>query len=173
MNYSKFSVEDLAADDYFIRWVSQNDQEAEKFWTLFISLHPEMKPKIDQARTLVLSLAHDADNVAEADQKLEVIWAGIQNRIKHAGATDRPKQLHYNFILGIAASLVAIAILLAGVYLSSDGLSIMSRNLVEFTHATKDFSEKVNSSEKPIRISLSDGTVVRLGKNSRLVYKDD
>ena len=42
MDYTRFKVEDFAADDLFVKWVLENDPEAERFWVSYISNHPEI-----------------------------------------------------------------------------------------------------------------------------------
>lgn len=175
MHYSKFSVEDFANDEYFIRWVSQNDQEAEKFWNLFISLYPEVKPRIDQARTLVLSLKHQAGEAPVTEHQVDVIWEGIQRRIENSTPSFGRKQVYIKVVFGIAASLVVVALFLANVFYSSDSsFNAADKYFAESVEAvTEDFLEEVNTSDRTIRIHLSDSSIVYLEKNSRLRYKEN
>lgn len=173
MDYGKFSVEDFVADDYFLQWVIQQDREAEKFWNLFISLHPETKPKIDQARAFVLNLKQAGHN-HDTDHQVENIWEGIQHRIEQSERPAAGKRNYTHLIYRIAASLIVIALFATGIYLSDKKPIQSNTNFAEsIQSATAGFVEEVNTTEKTVRIHLSDGSIVDLEKNSRLGYKDN
>src|SRR5690606_23471308 len=102
------SVEDFVADDYFVRWVCQNDSEAEKFWNLFLKVHPEAGSKIELARACVLNL-NRAENTHIGDNQVEDIWNGIQDRIERSEEHPRARRGLISISYGIAASLIIIA----------------------------------------------------------------
>jgi transmembrane sensor len=182
MHYTNYSVEDFAADEYFIRWVSRQDAEAEKFWKLFISLHPELQPRIERAKALVLALKHQPSIESIADHQVDSIWQGIDRRVDDAASFAYQKQAPIRQSLGmaakwslkLAAAFIAVAVFIAGFYLLFEGSSESGDKSfpASLRAATEDFVEEVNTGEGTIRIHLADCTVVYLEKNSRLRYKE-
>jgi transmembrane sensor len=172
MDYSKFSVEDLTNDDYFIRWVNGCDQEAEKFWRLFISLHPEIEPRIREARILVLNLKRQQSHAAVTDREADVIWERLQKRIEDSTESPIRKHPALSLSLRIAAAITVVALVIGGVYLSVLDPADESKSFPEeLRAATEDFIEEVNTGEEAIRIHLSDSSTVVLEKDSRLRYR--
>ena len=172
MDYSKFGVKDFLADDYFLRWVNQHDPEAEKFWHLLLSVHPELKPKIDQARALVLNLKL-AEHAEFSPQQIDQMWADIDKQISQPKSPVKTKQSFINWSYRIAASLLLLALSL-GVFLYSDKADTnINKDVVHYTDpSTDDYVEEINTTQNPIRIHLSDGSIVKLEKGSRLKYKN-
>ena len=171
MDYSRFTVEDLAADDYFLQWIRQNDPEAEKFWHLFISLHPETKPKIDQARALVLKLERLTGNCDVEDDKVEDVWKGIQDRINISEKPERVKWFHRP-LYRIAASVAVAALFVSTAYFFQIK-SVQKRvAFVESIQSSPEgFIEEVNTTDKLVRIYLADGSTIELAENSRVRYR--
>jgi hypothetical protein len=169
MDYSKFTVRDFLADDYFLRWVNQQDPEAEKFWNLFVTLHPETKGKINQAREIATGLK-SANHLEFEDKLVDDLWSGIDRRVE-GPQTSRAGRSVYNLIsYGIAASLL-LAIVVTGTFYSSNKKLEKQKEFVFHTPAIKDFVEEVNNTENEILIHLNDGSRVSLAKGSRLKYK--
>lgn len=170
MDYSRFRVEDFVADDYFLQWIRQNDPEAEKFWHLFVSLHPETKPKIDQARALVLKLEHATGNFEVADRQVENVWKGIQDRIDMSEKPERAKRF-YHLFYRIAAS-VAVTVLFVSIGYHSQKESVQNGGVFESVQSSSEgFIEEVNTTDKLVRIYLADGSTIELAKNSRVRYR--
>lgn len=170
MDYLNFSAKDFLADDYFLRWVGQSDPEADKFWNLFISLHPEMKPRIAEARALALNLKA-AEYIAVDESKVDQVWNGIQDRITEKVPVRAIKTPYPLWRFGLAASFILLSLFIA-IYLSRNKIATSENAITYYSSpATHDFVEEVNTTQNSIRIHLSDGSVVALGKNSRLKYK--
>lgn len=172
MDYSKFAVEDFLNDDYFLRWVNENDPEAEKFWSLFITLHPETKSKIDQAREIALRLRESEATVSNENQ-IEELWTNIRDRIEGPSVTQKTEGPGAWLFYKIAASLFFGFLLVGALYYSYEGNQEVTKKEVKaYTPpSTNDFIEEINTTQNSIRIHLSDGSTVNLEKGSRLKYK--
>ena len=173
MDYTNFAVDDFVTDDYFLQWVCQNDAEAEKFWNLFVSLHPEVKPKIDLARAIVLNLK-STGYTDITDNQIDGIWKDITKAIDDSESLPGGKVRRFQIKYGIAASLIAAAIFTGVFYLVKKNAETAERNFSSYAQTDAEgFVEEVNTSSNTARIHLSDGSVVSLEKNSRLIYKRD
>jgi transmembrane sensor len=167
MDYSNFEIEDLANDDSFVQWVIDKNPVAGKFWEAFKCEHPQMCDKIEQARTLLLSL-HMAQASPADSAKLARNWLSIQDKI-----SAKASRSHFSFVR-IAASLTVL-VALSAIYMLLLRGSVSEENprhAVTLSPAN-DLMEKVNATGGVLRISLSDGTIVCLGDKSRLRYSKD
>lgn len=170
MDYNQFSIEDLASDESFIAWVTGRSPESQRFWEEFVILHPEMRVKVVQARTLVLNL-RSAQERPISEEQIENLW-----RIIDVGttlhSTKAPRRPTYFPRYAIAAAL-CLAIL-AGFWYSWQFFG--TNDVMATRPASTDepsFIEEVNTSGNVLRIHLTDGSVVALENNSRLKYRAD
>jgi transmembrane sensor len=53
-DYLSFSAEELARDDFFVRWVLYTDVDSEAFWREWIETFPHKRDDVDMARQMVL-----------------------------------------------------------------------------------------------------------------------
>lgn len=171
MDYTNYSVEDLASDDSFILWVHRAQPEAVKRWDLFLAEHPEMSMKIAQARTLVTNLKH-AETLRHSDKDIDALWKKIEDRIDGAGDLPLayPKKM-FSHYYALAAVMCLIFFSVAGWYTLYYGMDITGPPAPGRDVADNDFIEEVNTTGNILRVHLSDGSTVALENNSRLKYK--
>ena len=167
MDYSNFEIEDFASDDYFIRWVMDNDPAASRFWETYKLHNPEIGLKIDKARSLLLNLQR-AEQTFHTSAQLEKTWVNIEGKISQ---THSKRSVVF---LRIAASVSIIVILSATWYGLANEYFSKNDPVAKITQSDeKDFIEEVNTTGRIIRIHLSDGSIVSLEDNSRLKYFKD
>lgn len=172
MDYSNYSVEELASEDSFINWVNRCDPEAEAFWETFLSQHVEMKLRIEQARILVLNLGK-AEARSHSERRVEGLWQEIDRKItRYEMASSRePERIHHFHTYAVAAALGLIVICAGAWYalrpVSEHGVEAGLQQVV----SESDFVEEVNTSANVLRLHLSDGTVVSLESMSKLKYR--
>lgn len=168
MNYFEFEVEDFASDDLFIKWVLRGDAEATRFWVTYLSAHPELEPKIQKARALLLNL-HKAEQTSPAPAQVNKIWNNIQTEL---GRDDERGRSFISY--RIAATISILALATAGIWY---GVTQKSEGLQESSTASKQasdpFIEELNNTGSTIRVHLSDGSIVTLENESRLKYQAD
>jgi transmembrane sensor len=171
MDYKKYSVEDLAADDGFIQWANRNNPDAARFWNDFIEAHPEMTVKIAQARTLVFNL-HRAEARHHRKEKIEILWEGIEDRIRHISdlPPGKPKR-QLSFAYGFAAVLAIASASSAAWYVAHETMNIHAEAEYAAAPSEAHYIEEVNTSGSILRVRLSDGSAVALENNSRLKYR--
>lgn len=76
MDYRNKNIADFASDQYFIEWVLKPTAEHKTFWEEWLKSNPEKLAIIQEARELVLQLAHDEDEIL--DWELDAIWENLQ-----------------------------------------------------------------------------------------------
>lgn len=171
MDYTKYSVEDLASDEGFIKWTRGGDAASRAFWDDFVTAHPEMQVKIQQARTLVVNL-RKAERRQSPDHQVEDIWTAIDMRIsepvRSEGSIVRRRRITR---LAIAAALSAVITALLWTLSFHNDTSGRSATVQQL--ASSEYMEEVNKSGAIKRIHLSDGSTVVLEADGRLRYPRD
>lgn len=171
MDYSKFTVKDFLTDDYFLRWVNQNDPEAEKFWNLFLTLHPETKSKIDQAREFALRLKQ-AEQTSFSENQVDEIWKSVQQRMEEPKIIPHKNKISHWLPYAVAASLIFAVFLIGSLYKFNENPGDSKKEFTVYSPpSTEDFIEEINTTQSTVRIHLNDGSVVNLAKDSRLKYR--
>lgn len=172
MDYTKFNVEDFASNDSFINWVNKKDPEAERFWMGFVLAHPEMTPKIDKARALIINL-NRAEDIPPDLKQIDLIWQQIQDRVEGAQtfATHNKKNSHLKYLWLSLAGLLLICMAIWYTAIPQKKSDSPDLELYSYQKTTPDYVERVNESGHVLKIQLDDGTVVNLENNSRLKYK--
>ena len=167
MDYSHFEVEDFISDEFFIRWVLDSDAEAAAFWEAYRLEDREMQDKICQARSLLLNI-RKAEQSAVAPLNAQKIWGDI-----HATILARSSEKRLSLLRIAAVVSIFVFLLLAWILIKPGFVSAPNLIFNETLDIEDGFHAEVNASGKTIDIRLSDGSVVNLENNSRLIYYKD
>lgn len=171
MDYSNFDVEDFAADDWFLKWVIDADPGATVFWEDYRRKDPERTVKIDQARAFVLSL-YEAEKTPDNPHRAKKLWRSINTEVTLLSLEKRASP-RFGF-LRVAASVSIVIMFLAAAWYGIKGREAFSADdPVAKADTYKDFIEKINNTGGVIEVRLSDGSIVRMEKNTRLQYRPD
>jgi transmembrane sensor len=173
MDYTKFNVQDFAANESFVDWVNQTDPEAVKYWDLYISTHPEIRATVEKARSLVLNIKA-AESVKPDPFTVESIWSKIERATHHDLPVKRKAIRGHRKVW-----LVPLLVILMGggglvlfQYQKNDGTPERS-DLIVYEERLDAFVEQVNATDKPLDVHLADGSVITLQPQSRLKYKSN
>lgn len=84
MDYHTYTVEDLATDPSFIRWVKGNDTEAKQFWEDWQQHHPQKSIEVQEARQLAVLLLSSSTPTSQEVNSEEIANAKsyIREQIK-------------------------------------------------------------------------------------------
>lgn len=113
-NYREYSVEELAQDSSFIRWVKQHPLANARFWENWLKDNPDKVALVEQAKALVLAIDFAPKEISDA--RVDALWEKIRVQQEAAGRSPKIRNL---WPLAIAASL---AILLMVRFLSPNTL---------------------------------------------------
>ncbi len=165
MDYTNYKVEDFATDELFIRWVLHHDADAVRFWTSFLTEHPELHETIDEARTLLLGL-EKVRRSGNRNKRLDEIWENISAETLYAEEPQRP--WHLFRIAATLALLISASFAIWHLLPDADLPPVR-----QMTEVLPGFIEEVNTTGKIKRLYLSDGSIVSLANESRLRYRPD
>lgn len=166
MDYYQFTAEDFAADDYFKEWVCLPTADNDAFWRDFLREYPERYYQVEEARRLILGLSQ-LEPAPQVSQSVPLIWARIEETLQQQTAPDRSVHRRwYTKTLLIAAVLAVLAG--AGWVWWSHSAQLIHPGAV--SAASAEWIEAVNGADKTMLLQLSDGSIVKLEKNSRLRY---
>ena len=74
-NYTEFTALDFAQDPAFIHWVRYPDKESTPFWEGWLTVHPEKRPVLEEAKRLVLAIK--VQESEPSPETLQRIWGNI------------------------------------------------------------------------------------------------
>lgn len=153
MDYQHFSVIDFATDDDFILWVLSPDETSQAFWRQWLDEHPAQKPVVHQARRLILSIK--PGDISWSDERRQIIKSRILKRIvEDPGSADKKSQGLR--IWGRVAAVLGFLMLALVAWVVWKSKS---------AHYKTDFGITQE-------VRLPDGSLVILGPNSTLSYKN-
>ncbi len=154
MKYQNFSVEDLVADDHFVKWVKGSDASVSKFWEDWLLANPDQEAKVAEARLILQNL--DFESHAFSPDDKSALWAKIDARISEPPTAKVVGWRAIPVSLKVAATVLVLAMTsFLGWQLLRDTTQVL----------TTAYSEQKE-------ITLSDGTFVVLNANSTLTYDE-
>jgi transmembrane sensor len=160
-NYENFKTEDFIHDALFREWVLENTPEAKRFWDLWLIQNPERREDIKVAKTIVLSFKIKETPTEEAE--IEEGINGILATIKTAQTPVIP--LFKRTWFRIAATIALL--ITAGFWWMNGGIDTQFNKKGAYTEGV------INKDDKPLSITLPDGSTVVMQKNSEIHYKKD
>jgi transmembrane sensor len=120
MSYSSYSVEDFIADEEFIKWVKNPDEQSNTFWNSWLTKNPHKQSDVARAREIILLL--DIKSIEPQEGKFLETWEKILERTEensdHLMVTPHDSELatvkqpltwFYKVAAAIAMLLVAFA----------------------------------------------------------------
>ena len=157
----------LARDPYFRKWILEDDEEAERFWTNWVAENPEEENKVLAAKAFLLTLRGKDTDLS--DTELELM---ARNVINQPSATISPASKK-TWLRRLAAS-VALA-LLTGlgyyVYVSKNGVIPPFTGINEVI--LDDFREVSNTTNALKKVKLADGSTITLYPKSKVKFPED
>lgn len=173
MDYHKYLAEDFAADEDFKEWVIEPTPENGRFWRNFLREYPERFDYLEEGRRLVLGLQRIHPTPADTTANLSfpitlTIWSRIEATLAELEA-PASRSIPWKLPLSIAASVIMVLSIgwLAWNYGAPETTLAEQEKLVVLAN---EWTESVNSADNIMDIQLSDGSRVKLGKNSRLKH---
>lgn len=167
-DYSTYEPQDFLQDDSFVDWLREKKPMTGKggiFWTNWIAQNPSKKQVLEKAEEIFLALTElpEQDTLENAKSK---VWNRIDSSIEKSDDNflkqANSKKVYNLKVWGIAAS---VALLI--------GLGILFGLLSnERSSPLKNDSIVENTSEKPMTVTLSDGSSVKLFSDASLSYPE-
>lgn len=174
-HYRDFTVEDFVWDNVFRQWVLSPTRETDELWEAWIEKNADAHDKIQQAKSIVLSLRlHEPElSDPEITEIVKNTIARIDGFEKYPTFAEPVKQLKtYRFPWFRMAAAVAL-LLISGWIIYSLSTKKESRQITFEKPIQEDkdsITEKWNASTKPMTVVLDDGSKVTLSPRARIRY---
>ncbi len=156
MNYHELEAEHLASNESFLNWYFKRNKGDVSYWDELITSNPILQPKVDQAVTIIQSLngALSGDDTVPKHDAWNRLEQQIESQNQHVAPTNKDNsKFRRPLLLGIAASIILVALSLLWIFGSGNKTIIY----------TTDYGETTS-------ITLPDNSVVTLNSNSSLQY---
>lgn len=80
--YSAYTVEELALDDLFVRWVQHpNDDEVVAYWQNWLDQNPDCTETVETARKLIIEASQPTD-LALFTEEISSVWGRIRESLQ-------------------------------------------------------------------------------------------
>ncbi|MEZ4900992.1 MAG: FecR family protein [Spirosomataceae bacterium] len=170
-NYEKYTILDFVKDDSFRDWVRGIEQQ-EGFWVHFLEQFPHKNNDIRQAELLVRAMDVAPEYLSEKEIRSEVnqFLENVHLNTKKNADLSRTKLRWWQRPSSQIAAAVAALLLVYGGW---SGVKILDKRSVVEEKVTQQevlLAETVNDTNKPLQITLEDGSLVTLSPYSRLRY---
>ncbi|OJV18040.1 MAG: iron dicitrate transport regulator FecR [Dyadobacter sp. 50-39] len=167
--YRDFSLGEFVWDKPFRNWVLNPTREDDETWQNWLAAHPDKREIVERARQLVLSIRPANASLSNPEKRKAVERIVERLETRHLDQTEASRLPWYN---GRAVRIAAMLVLLAGLgwmfWLRHQPEQIGYDQLVAAANA--EMVEAVNTTAKPLTISLEDGSRITLDPGSRMSY---
>jgi hypothetical protein len=75
-DYSAYSIDDFLADEDFLHWVFEPNQELNEFWRTWMLDHDDSV--VIEAKMWALLIRENCLSYSISDEEIERIWEGVQ-----------------------------------------------------------------------------------------------
>ncbi len=175
MPYHNYQLRDFLNDDSFIRWVLFGENEP--FWQDFMQQRPAYQSSVVEARQLILKISDtEQKELPTLDEK--AVWSRIKLIIDETDTTEQETPVYEMPVRRLWAqpawrwAAVVMAVLGIGWLMlrNQPGKTVNYQDLLATVQTQDALIEKVNDSDQPLSLTLTDGSIVTLSKQSRLSY---
>lgn len=166
MGHPNYNLEDFLKDVSFQQWVHSPTPETDAFWRHFREQHPASGQTMDNARRVLQSLRQEVEQNYPDELQVERMFQQVQERILPAPVSQ--------FRLGwrwLAAASVLFCLGLSLWLYQKNRTATPYEQLTD--QAAVILQEKVNYSDKPVKVLLPDQSTVWLQPQSRISYARD
>jgi transmembrane sensor len=171
-DFRMFDITDFVMDEDFTRWVYENREEDKIFWDNWLLRNPDRHLMVAEARRVLESLETRKRKID--DEVIRFETGRLLQTIREKAPADKKKVIKINRSLWYAAAAVLLLLASGFWYLS---LPAKRHAQEKYTYAafttSKHFIENINTSNKPVTITLPDNSSISLAPSSRISYSND
>lgn len=167
-NYEQYSVLDFVKNDSFRDWVHGIGHQ-ESFWIHFLEQYPHKRADIREAELLIRAM-----NVAPEQLSEKEIRGQVNLFLDTIRLTSKKEEIlssiHWWQRPRYQVAAALIVLLVAFSVWSGFDLTNNKRHITQKKTSSTLLAETVNDTDKPLQITLDDGSLVKLSPYSRLRY---
>lgn len=170
-HFLTYSSSDFACDADFRYWVSHGKEHllVDLRWRSWLTSNPQKAEAINEARTLVLTLAQEP-NISPDPALQQMVWWRIQDTLREGDEPIDQTPLIYRWYSKAAVLIFFLAALTVAWLLRSDPVQPVSKTMIETGSAN---SIVVSTTGESHTFILRDGTSIVLLPGSTLEYERD
>lgn len=162
-------IQDFLNDDQFVEWVLSGRHE--RIWQQFLADHAHQRPLLEKARQLVLHI-QEAESQDLPSLNQQRVWARIQHTVQEPvedkSAATIPKR---NWQPVRWAALIALLLGIGWAIQHNLPPNAMTyQELIVQAGGKNKLIEKINQGSRPLKLTLEDGSIITLEKNSKLSF---
>ncbi|TAE29038.1 MAG: FecR family protein [Cytophagales bacterium] len=160
--HTEYTIQDLLRQEPFREWVLNNDSEGEASWTNWMAVKPENARKVHVAKAILLNLQETPVTISDEE---------IDDFVADTVAENRPKVIFFwrSPAMRIAASILLV-LGIGGFLYRQLILKPTQSTVANGQPTTGKYIENTNDTDKPVRILLSENSVITLYPNSSIKY---
>ncbi|MCS3794853.1 FecR family protein [Niastella sp. OAS944] len=166
-DFRLYDISDFVIDEDFIRWVHEQREEDNLFWSTWLQQHPDKHLVIASARRIVESIQFQQSNISGQEVEREVGRLLQTISTQHIKPEPRTgKVIAFKWWYAAAVLLFCIT--------SAWYFYFRNTHARPFAYAvmvsSKQLIEHVNTSQQPLLLTLPDGSHITLASKSRVSY---
>lgn len=163
MENNRYTPDELITDESFVQWVLGRK---EGHWEQWSSLSPENKVVTEQAKGMIMAMKFKHEELSV--EKIEDMKGHIEQKIAQ-GSMDNEAPLYPDW-KGVFRIAAAVALLIAGAFVFYNEVFI--ENTFVDAPVALQYMDKSTPKGARVTFKLSDGTMVNLNANSKLIYPE-
>lgn len=166
-DFRLYDISDFVIDEDFIRWVHEQREEDNLFWNTWLQQHPDKHLVIAAARRVVESIQFKQTSIDEQEVEQEV--SRLLNTIAAQPAQPASRK---GLVISRTWWYAAAALLLCttGIWYFYGRTSTTQPFAYTSMVSAKQLIEHTNTSQKPLVLTLPDGSRLTLAAKSRVSY---
>jgi transmembrane sensor len=168
-DFRLYDVSDFVIDEDFIRWVHEVREEDNLFWNGWLQQHPDKHLVVATARRIVESIQFKQERVDEPEVEQEIgrllqtITTQSVQPVKQTGMLVPYRWWWY-------AAAAALLLCTTGFWYWYNRNSTVHPYAYAAVVASKQLIEHANTTQKPLALTLPDGSRLTLAPQSRVSY---
>jgi transmembrane sensor len=169
-DFRLYDISDFVMDEDFIRWVHEQREEDNLFWVNWLQQNPDKHLVIAEARLVVESVQLQQITIEEKKVEQEV-----HKLLQTISAQHTPRQQSRRILsitMKYAWQIAAVVLLVCttgALYLLTPSKTTHPFIYASMT-AKRNLIEQTNTSQKPVLVTLPDGSHISLSPKSRISY---
>lgn len=175
-NFEQYTVEDFVLNKDFQEWVQGNSRNGD-FWLAFVQQHPELSETIRLAEQVIRAMQVQPRAVSDKIIREDInrfLDRALSVSVETDQRTHSLKNWWHSPAYRVAAVISLLGLLLTTAWFYNSPKVANSSSPVSsylLPSASPDaLAETLNSTNRPLRLVLSDNSLVILSPNSRLKY---
>lgn len=169
MNYLEYGVEEFVLDEYFQKWILDNDPMVASFWERWLEENPHKRQDIEGASRIVRAIQFKEDSHTE--DEFNQVWNNIILKRNGKSQEKGSVPLWARRKTWMAIIKVAAVVLVAAFVSLALGDQFVSPSQPVEVASLKTITKRTGTGEK-LTFQLADGSIVKLNSNSQLTFPE-